>query len=200
MSPTKYQSRTSRGAPTGHKQSKFNLTSLQPRRWAHIKRSTDMNTIRTLYWALFFVVGILHAEPSPNLPGGNSISTFMKEIPGTTLMENGCYLRDATGAWQQFSVGYLRLKGGNEATFVPILSLPDLVDDEYTVRVDSGVLRIGTKKTKKKVLALHLIDICPAVITTEVEQAGAAQPATKPADRPPVKDQPSTPTSKDGPR
>ena len=32
------------------------------------------------------------------------------------------------------------------------------------------------------------------------EQAGADKPATKPADKPPVKDQPSTPTSKDGPR
>ena len=32
------------------------------------------------------------------------------------------------------------------------------------------------------------------------EPAGADQPATKPADKPPVKDQPSTPTSKDGPR
>ena len=31
-------------------------------------------------------------------------------------------------------------------------------------------------------------------------QAGADQPATKPADKPPVKDQPSTPTPKDGPR
>jgi len=34
----------------------------------------------------------------------------------------------------------------------------------------------------------------------EGEQAGADQPTTKPADEPPVKDQPSTPTSKDGPR
>ena len=34
----------------------------------------------------------------------------------------------------------------------------------------------------------------------EGEQAGAGQPATKPADKAPVKDQPSTPTSKDGPR
>ena len=32
------------------------------------------------------------------------------------------------------------------------------------------------------------------------EQPGADQPATKPADKDPVKDQPSTPTSKDGPR
>jgi hypothetical protein len=31
-------------------------------------------------------------------------------------------------------------------------------------------------------------------------EAGAGQPATKPADKPPVKDEPSTPTSKEGPR
>ncbi len=36
--------------------------------------------------------------------------------------------------------------------------------------------------------------------TEKAEQAGADQPATKPADKPPVKDQPSTPTSKDAPR
>ena len=34
----------------------------------------------------------------------------------------------------------------------------------------------------------------------DVEQPGAAQPATQPADKPPVKDQPPTPTSKDAPR
>ena len=34
----------------------------------------------------------------------------------------------------------------------------------------------------------------------EAEQAGADQPATQPADKLPVKDQPSTPTSKGGPR
>ncbi len=34
----------------------------------------------------------------------------------------------------------------------------------------------------------------------KAEQAGADQPATKPADKPPVKDKPSNPTSKAGPR
>ncbi len=34
----------------------------------------------------------------------------------------------------------------------------------------------------------------------DAEQPGPAQPATKPADKPSVKDQPSTPTSKVGPR
>jgi hypothetical protein len=40
----------------------------------------------------------------------------------------------------------------------------------------------------------------PNLESKDVEQAGADQPATKPADKPPVKDQPSTPTSKDAPR
>ena len=35
---------------------------------------------------------------------------------------------------------------------------------------------------------------------SESEQAGADQPATKPADKAPVKDQPTTPTPKDSPR
>ena len=34
----------------------------------------------------------------------------------------------------------------------------------------------------------------------KIEQAGADQPATQPADKPPVKDQPSTPTPKEVPR
>ena len=34
----------------------------------------------------------------------------------------------------------------------------------------------------------------------EAEQPGPAQPATQPADKPSVKDQPSTPTSEDAPR
>lgn len=38
------------------------------------------------------------------------------------------------------------------------------------------------------------------LLTNETEQAGAGQPATKAADKAPTKDQPSTPTSKDGPR
>ena len=39
-----------------------------------------------------------------------------------------------------------------------------------------------------------------AIIEEEAEQAGADQPATRPADKAPAKDQPSTPTPKDAPR
>jgi len=46
---------------------------------------------------------------------------------------------------------------------------------------------------------LELVIIRPE-IAKEAEQDGTDQPATQPADKPPVKDQPSTPTSKDRPR
>ena len=36
--------------------------------------------------------------------------------------------------------------------------------------------------------------------SSKAEPPGPAQPATQPADKPPVKDQPPTPTSKDAPR
>jgi hypothetical protein len=47
--------------------------------------------------------------------------------------------------------------------------------------------------------ASELVVIRPA-IQREVEQPGAAQPATQPADKVPSKNQPSTPTSEDAPR
>ena len=40
----------------------------------------------------------------------------------------------------------------------------------------------------------------PPETKRRAQQAGTGQPATKPADKPSVKGQPSTPTSKDGPR
>lgn len=45
-----------------------------------------------------------------------------------------------------------------------------------------------------------LMDGTLVMPTPEAEQTGADQPATKPAEKPPVKDQPSTPTPKADPR
>jgi hypothetical protein len=60
---------------------------------------------------------------------------------------------------------------------------------EHTLTYKNGVL-IMTRE----------VTLCPVSPTKEVEQPGTAQPATKPADKTPVKDQPSTPTSKVSPR
>ena len=58
------------------------------------------------------------------------------------------------------------------------------------LELNSPVLKV---RTPPAIGARNHIDI-------DKEQAGADPPATMPADKPPVKDQPSTPTPKDGPR
>ena len=73
----------------------------------------------------------------------------------------------------------------------------------YTVRMAGPVRsRLWDSAIKNKLA--EWIDVRIEEIESDIdnkaEQAGADQPATKPADKPPVKDQPSTPTSKDGPR
>jgi hypothetical protein len=52
----------------------------------------------------------------------------------------------------------------------------------------------------KALEALAFLQKYLSPILTKADQAGADQPASKPADKPPTKDQPPTPTSKDGPR
>jgi len=57
----------------------------------------------------------------------------------------------------------------------------------------------GEKDKALEALAFLQKRVSP-ILTKEAEPAGSDQPATKPADKSPVKDQPSTPTPKDGPR
>ena len=59
---------------------------------------------------------------------------------------------------------------------------------------------LSCHRTIPALLAAKLVSESKRSTKQEAEQAGADQPATKPADKAPVKDQPSTPTSKDGPR
>jgi hypothetical protein len=65
-------------------------------------------------------------------------------------------------------------------------------DNFFTVRPDSIV------DDRDKVLAL--LEKSYTKYTQTAEQAGAGQPATKPADKPPGTDKPSTPTPTVGPR
>ena len=48
--------------------------------------------------------------------------------------------------------------------------------------------------------SFKLVNLVVPIEIKAAEQAGADQPATKPADKQPVKDQPSPPTSADHPR
>jgi hypothetical protein len=66
---------------------------------------------------------------------------------------------------------------------------------DETIVLDEGDTWSELKRVPK-----NNIEPKTAITQDKAEQAGADQPATKPADKTPVKIQPSTPTSKDGPR
>ena len=85
-------------------------------------------------------------------------------------------------------------------------SMAAVSNQEENVLLDAKKLfrSFGTKELES--LIEKDLETQPSNATTTTkppktaEQAGADQPATKPADKPSVKDQPSTPTSKDLPR
>ena len=72
--------------------------------------------------------------------------------------------------------------------------------DAKTIEVIS--VSVARKWHKKEAKPKYQIEKCQVAsgIFKKSEQAGADQPATKPADKPAVKDQPATPTPKDVPR
>ncbi len=132
-----------------------------------------------------------------------SVGRFTWDVPGTTLQSDNTFASDAKEGWSSHdcTIGYSQHSDdGKDWTFVPVLELPRLKNDRYRVECQNGVLTVTTQG-KSPVVTLNLKALAPSLVTTKpAEQAGADQPATKPADTPPVKDQPSTPTSKDGPR
>jgi len=119
---------------------------------------------------------------------------------------------------QSCSIGYKELKDGGD-DFVPVIQLPDLENDTYTIILKNGVIHVSMSKAKTEIIAVDTAllrttsegikgnlkritfrEIPQKRERQEAEQTGAGQPATSPADKPPVKDQPSTPTSKVVPR
>ena len=97
-------------------------------------------------------------------------------------------------------IGYKR-ESAERSTFTPVLSLPYLQNDRYVVKFAKGSILVKTKNHGNYVVGLNLENLAPSAITVAYgEQPGADQPATKPADKTPVKDQPSTPASKNCPR
>jgi hypothetical protein len=137
-----------------------------------------------------------------DLNADKSKSYDFDDIEGTTL--SICHAlptaREPEKSAPLSVIGYKR-ESEERSTFTPVLSLPHLENDRYVVKLTKGSLFVKTKSHGEHVVELNLENLAPSAITVLYgEQAGADQPATKPADKPPVKDQPSTPTSKDAPR
>ena len=166
---------------------------------------------QALLYSALLAFGVLHGEETSNLPDESFIAAPMiMPIPGTSLQQLETLTRPSNGEakdWVtcEFVIGYERKLEGKEhginARFVRILELPALANhDRYTVTVAAGVLRVSTEKGKREVAALHLANYCPALVTSEIEQPGAGQPATKAADKVPTDAKPPPPTSKVAPR
>jgi hypothetical protein len=73
-------------------------------------------------------------------------------------------------------------------------------DDKVVFVFEGGKYKSGWVMISKREGGQQMLDFKNIPPSFPAEQAGAGQPATKPADKPPLKDQPSTPTSKDAPR
>lgn len=125
-----------------------------------------------------------------------------EDIEGTTL--SFCHAlpseKEPEKSASPSVIGYKRVSA-ERSTFTPVLSMPHLQNDRYVVKFAKGSIFVKTKNHGNDVVELNLENLAPSAITAIYgEPAGAGQPATKPADKPPVKDQPSPPTSKDSPR
>jgi len=137
-----------------------------------------------------------------DLDADKSKSYDFDDIEGTTL--SICHAlpsaREPEKSAPLSVIGYKR-ESEERSTFTPVLSLPHLENDRYVVKFAKGSLFVKTKSHGEDVVELNLENLAPSAITLlSGEQAGAGQPATKPADKPTVKDEPSTPTPKDAPR
>jgi hypothetical protein len=91
---------------------------------------------------------------------------------------------------------------GDQGTFYMTTLINHEADWDMTLILarDSGVAEINLPFSIARDGIKLIGDFEALLRKQEAEQAGADQPATKPADKPPVRGETSTPTSKDGPR
>ncbi len=164
-----------------------------------------------LNFAILLVAGIsvlvadeAHTRPQKDPKENFVVEAYEVYIPGTTLFTSTIVHTQLKSGWSQrtCSIGYQRQNAELTSwTFTPILTLPAIENDSYVVNSSEGAISVTTKLGGKEVVKLNLEALAPTAVTRIISaEAGAAQPATKPADKLLERDQPSTPTSKDAPR
>jgi hypothetical protein len=115
--PRNGRGRTSHDAPTGHKLFNFTSTSLQSRRWAHIKRSAIKD----------------EAKPCrPDYVSSCVCSDFQR---WGNLLGNGCWLSDAC------CYGITKDRSFDHALFLARMDRLFWVDDDYKGRSTSTTFR-----------------------------------------------------------
>ena len=124
-------------------------------------------------------------------------STSPDEHHNTTLSST------QIGEWTEEGSTGIRISGGGGVTCdtnLPSLGKREqrIMQNNFRPKIDEPTLLYsGSSDQTKQAIQLDVIFV---VDKKEAEAAGAAQPATKPTDEPSVENQPSPPTSKDGPR
>jgi hypothetical protein len=107
----------------------------------------------------------------------------------------------------ELGVTLMRLdaEGDNDPSYNPIICLK--VQGKWFIfpcGTEKHLKVLFDQRSKEEQIHLKLFNewsnLMGKLLAEEAEQPGADHPATKPADRPPAKNQPSTPTSKDGSR
>jgi hypothetical protein len=165
----------------------------------------------------------LHAEgPSKEpkyKPGLVDVGLDEKQLDDNLWIVTQDYGQQSGWSKQTCSIGYKELKDGGD-DFIPVIKLPALENDIYVIILKNGVIHVSKAKAKSEVIAVDTALLRTSSegvrgnlkkiefgetsqkigVQQEAEPPGPAQPATQPADKTPVKDQPSTPTSTDAPR
>ena len=128
-------------------------------------------------------IAIGYAQEKPNKEHLIAVFASSEEIDGTLLSKWNSFYTDSKDGARTYdcTIGYTQDIGG-QSTFVPVLDLPRLKEDErYNILCENGVLTIRTVKGKAFVARLDLNSLAPGLITKRrAEQAGTGQPATRP--------------------
>jgi len=172
-------------ASNGVQEYSFNFNGRPATKFAEIAKNDRMD--------------LCHALTEPRNYGS---AEFEFPTNGRDPEENLAQARKHRDAWEQdlaleivSGPRFIRIHLDKEFTRCYFLSCAGELGHEWIVSPElTKVLRRIAKSE------LKWIAVPNGLISQQAEQAGAGQPATKAADKAPVKDQPSTPTSKDGPR
>jgi len=138
---------------------------------------------------------------------GEMIEEFKKVVPeikGGKLKLTSVDMELIIG---ELGVTLMRMdaEGAKDPHFNPIICLK--VEGKWLIfpwATEEHLKVLFNRRSKEEQIHLRLFNewanLMEKLLTEEVEQPGSAQPATKPVEKDPPKDQPSTPTSKVSPR
>jgi len=101
-----------------------------------------------------------------------AVSWSFLDIKGTTLCMNvhKNYQRKSGWSEEHFSIGYRRENEQDSMKFIPVLSLPPIVNDSYVAAYSKDRLRVSRKSDGREIVNLNLEAVSPTAITGQRTQ------------------------------